>query len=134
MSREITNKLLEMVDDGLLDARTLALACLKYMSEDDVEDMAVINEFIPDPDDYEDEEEEYYDYDPDLVEKTYDYIINAGDYDDELDPYHTAYSTKEEAIEEAKKLLDTYEFTEVVYMPEDDEDINEVVWRSWEVK
>jgi uncharacterized protein YfkK (UPF0435 family) len=58
MSREITNKLLEMVDEGLLDARTLVLACLKYMSEDDVEDMAVINEFIADPHDYEDEEDE----------------------------------------------------------------------------
>ena len=65
------------------------------------------------------------------MEKTYDYIINTGDYDDELDPYHTAYSTKEEAIREAQRLLTDYNFTEVVYMPEDDEDINEVVWRSW---
>jgi hypothetical protein len=48
MSRETTNKLLEMVDEGLLDARTLALACLKYMSEDEVEDMAHANEFLED--------------------------------------------------------------------------------------
>lgn len=119
MSRETTNKLLEMVDEGMLDARTLALACLKYMSEDDVKDMAHANEFL--------EEEE-------TEEGTYDYIINVGDYDDELDPHDEAFSTKEEAIEEAKKLLDTYEFTEVVYMPEDDPDTNDVVWRSWEVK
>lgn len=68
------------------------------------------------------------------MEKTYDYIINVGDYDDELDPYHTAYSTKEEAIREAQRLLNKYEFTEVVYMPEDDIDTNDVVWRSWEAE
>ena len=51
MSREITNKLLEMVDDGVLDAKTLALACLKYMSEDEVEAMAKANEFLEDEED-----------------------------------------------------------------------------------
>ena len=117
MSRETMNKLLEMVDEGLLDARTLALACLKYMSEDAVEDMAKANEFL------EDEEKE--------EEGSYDYIINVGEYKDELDPYDEAFPTKEAAIEEAKKLLKSYPFTEVVYMLEDDEDINEVVWRSW---
>ena len=56
MGREITNKLLEMVDEGILDARTLALACLKYMSEDEVEDMAKANEFLEDEEDEEDED------------------------------------------------------------------------------
>jgi hypothetical protein len=56
MSRETTNKLLEMVDEGLLDARTLALACLKYMSEDEVEDMARANEFLEDEEEEEDED------------------------------------------------------------------------------
>lgn len=46
MSRETTNKLLEMVDERLLDARTLALACLKYMSEDEVEAMARANDLL----------------------------------------------------------------------------------------
>jgi hypothetical protein len=54
MSREITNKLLEMVDEGMLDARTLALACLKYMSEDEVEDMARANEFLEEEEEDED--------------------------------------------------------------------------------
>jgi hypothetical protein len=54
MSREITNKLLEMVDEGLLNARTLALACLKYMSEDEVEDMARANEFLEEEEEDED--------------------------------------------------------------------------------
>lgn len=46
MSREYTNQLLEMVEDGLLDKDQVILACVKYMSEDDVKDMMVANEFI----------------------------------------------------------------------------------------
>ena len=65
-----------------------------------------------------------------MEKETYDYVINVGD--DDLDPYEIAFSTKEAAIEEAKKLLDRYSYSEVVYMPEDDVDTNEVVWRSWE--
>ena len=38
--REATNKILEMVEDGLLDRDQVIMACLKYMSEDDVADMA----------------------------------------------------------------------------------------------
>lgn len=44
MTRECTNQLLEMIDEGLLDARDIVLCCLKYMSEDDVRDMAHANE------------------------------------------------------------------------------------------
>lgn len=44
--REVTNQLLDMVDNGMLDARALAVACLKYMSEYDVRAMAIANEFI----------------------------------------------------------------------------------------
>jgi hypothetical protein len=50
MSREATNKILEMVEDGLLDKDTVIMACLKYMSEDDVADMAHCNEFFPEED------------------------------------------------------------------------------------
>lgn len=65
MTRECTKQLLEMIDEGLLDARDVVLCCLKYMSEDDVRDMAHTNEIewqasgeeepdeldpIPDPD------------------------------------------------------------------------------------
>lgn len=117
MSRETTNKLLEMVDEGVLDARTLALACLKYMSEDDVEDMAKANEFVADL-----EEEE----------KSHPYIINAGDELDDLFPY-LACEDKDKAINLCKSTK-FYKYLEVVYMPEDDPDTNEVVWRSWEVK
>ena len=64
------------------------------------------------------------------MEKSYDYIINAGDYNDNLQPYIAAPS-KEEGIKYAKQALTFYRYTEVVYMPEDDIDTNEVVWRSW---
>ena len=45
-TREVTNQLLHMMDDGLISAKTLAEACLKYMSEAEVADMAHCNELI----------------------------------------------------------------------------------------
>ena len=53
MTRKFTNKLLEMVEEGLLDKDTVILACVKYMSEDDVADMMHANEFL-----YQEEEED----------------------------------------------------------------------------
>lgn len=38
------DRLLELVDDGMLSGRTLALMCLKWMSEEDVKAMADANE------------------------------------------------------------------------------------------
>ncbi len=46
--RQATNRLLELVDEGLLDPRTVILACVGYMSEDDVADMCRMNEFFDD--------------------------------------------------------------------------------------
>lgn len=45
-TRKVTNQLLELVDDGVLDAREVLIAALKYMSEDDVADMAHSNDLI----------------------------------------------------------------------------------------
>ena len=53
MTRKFTNQLLEMVEEGLLDKDQVILACVKYMSEDDVRDMMHANEMI-----WEDEEED----------------------------------------------------------------------------
>ena len=39
MSREFTNKLYDMIDEGLISADTVVQCCLKYMSEDEVKDM-----------------------------------------------------------------------------------------------
>ena len=71
MTRKYTNMLLEMIDDGLIDRDLVINACLKYMSEDDVQDMMEANEFIEEQ--YEDEDEDDDDYtvtgcDPDEYE------------------------------------------------------------------
>lgn len=69
MSREYTSKLLDMIEDGLLDRDTVIMACIKYMSESDVQDMMEINEFIDEQDEDEDdgqptEQEEWASFDP----------------------------------------------------------------------
>ncbi len=46
MTRQATHKILEMVEEGILDKDTVIMSCLKYMSEDDVADMAHSNEFF----------------------------------------------------------------------------------------
>ena len=56
--RKATDKILEMVEEGILDKDTVIMSCLKYMSEDDVADMAHCNEFF-----LEEEEEEFEDED-----------------------------------------------------------------------
>lgn len=57
MNREYTNKLLEMVEEGLLDKDTVIMACVKYMSEDDVRDMMEANEFLEHEEEDDDEED-----------------------------------------------------------------------------
>ena len=61
MTRKFTNQLLEMVEEGLLDKDQVILACVKYMSEDDVRDMMEANEMLLDEeedDDQDDDQEE----------------------------------------------------------------------------
>ena len=50
MTREYTNKLLEMLDEGILDKDVVITACLNYMSEYDVRGMMEANEFIEEED------------------------------------------------------------------------------------
>lgn len=56
-TRQYTNQLLEIIEDGILDAETVLRSCLSYMSEAEVEDMAISEGFIEEEDE-EDEEEE----------------------------------------------------------------------------
>ena len=56
MSRKYMNKLLQMVDDGIVDEDTILLACLKYMSEDEIEHIMCIYGLLED--EYEDEDED----------------------------------------------------------------------------
>ena len=51
--REYTIKILEAVDDGTLSPQAVVEACMSYMSEADVADMAHKNELFP----YEEDED-----------------------------------------------------------------------------
>ena len=55
-TRKYTTMLLDMVEEGVLDRDAVILACVKYMSEDDVRDMMHANEMITDDEDEEEEE------------------------------------------------------------------------------
>ena len=48
MSREATNKLLEAIEDGILDKDLVIMSCVKYMSEDEVADMCHAEGFLDD--------------------------------------------------------------------------------------
>ena len=55
MTREATNQLLEMIDEGFIDPKDVVMMCLKWMSEDDVSEMCRANEiFLEDEEDEED--------------------------------------------------------------------------------
>ena len=45
-TRKVTNQLLELIEEGVLDPQAVVEACLSYMSEADVADMARSNELI----------------------------------------------------------------------------------------
>ena len=57
-SRKVTKKILALIEDGVLDVEIVLNACLKYMSEADVLDMAEENEFLDEAIEEEEEEEE----------------------------------------------------------------------------
>ena len=50
MERKITNQILEMIEEGILDPRAVVKACLCYMDEADVADMARAEDLISDDD------------------------------------------------------------------------------------
>jgi hypothetical protein len=60
MARKITNKLLNMIEEGQLDPMDVIAACFKYMPESEVAEMATLNEFIPEEEE-EDEQEDLVD-------------------------------------------------------------------------
>jgi hypothetical protein len=66
--RTQTNKLLEMMDEGLISAQAIAEMALAYMSEDDVADMMRSNDILDEEDEDDgqpDEAQEWADYDAD---------------------------------------------------------------------
>jgi hypothetical protein len=67
-TREYTCMLYDMMDEGTLDARSVAEMCLAYMSEDEVKDMCRSNDILP-----KDEEDEEYDGQPDEAQEWHDF-------------------------------------------------------------
>lgn len=63
MTRRVTNKLLQLMEEGSLDPEVVLKACLEYMSEDQVADMAASEGYI-DEDEVDVEEEEEINFDP----------------------------------------------------------------------
>lgn len=66
MTRKVTNKVLDAADEGVLTWEQIATAALKYMSEDEVADMAHVNEFFAYEDEEDDEDEEWSPYTADF--------------------------------------------------------------------
>jgi hypothetical protein len=65
--RTQTNKLIDMMDEGLISHQSVAEMALAYMSEDDVADMMRCNDIL-DEDEYDgqpDEAQEWESFDPD---------------------------------------------------------------------
>ena len=52
MVRQNTNALLELVEEGVLDPVWVLTACLKWMSDREVGEMAEANGFFPTEDDH----------------------------------------------------------------------------------
>ncbi len=50
MPRENTNKLIEMMDEGLIDAESLALDLLGWLSDDEVKEFAERNGYLVEED------------------------------------------------------------------------------------
>lgn len=44
--RTYSNDIISAVEDGFLTWEEVAMACLKYMSEDEVEDLVVVNQWV----------------------------------------------------------------------------------------
>ena len=117
--RKYSNRFLEMVEEGLLDPVEAVRMCVKWMSEDDVKLLMDANEIeYEEPEEDEDEEEPA------------SYLLFAGETKDSLYPLK-AFRDKDEAIAEAKETTGFgCPCAQVVYMPEDDDDINTVVWSN----
>ena len=67
MTREYTTKLLDAIEDGLISAQAVVEMALTYMSEDEVHDMMRVNDllyYLDAEEDEEDEDSEWYDFDP----------------------------------------------------------------------
>lgn len=66
-----------------------------------------------------------------MTDDTNDYILNVGQTQNELTPYASA-ATPAEAEKKALEFRKTWKCVEIVYMPVDDDGINEIIWAEYE--
>jgi hypothetical protein len=58
-TRPATNRLIDMMDEGLIDARAVADMALSWLSESDVHEMMLANDLVEDEAEEPEEEEEW---------------------------------------------------------------------------
>jgi hypothetical protein len=56
--RQYTNRLIELVEEGILDAEDVMKACLSYMSESEVQDLCESEGYIEEDEEEDDEDED----------------------------------------------------------------------------
>ncbi len=66
-----------------------------------------------------------------LTQEENDYILNVGQTQELLAPFDSAHDL-EEAQTKALELRKTWKCVEIVYMPVDNDDINEIIWAEYE--
>lgn len=64
-----------------------------------------------------------------MTQDVNDFIINVGQDRSNINPFDSAH-TEAEAIQKAEQYCEDWKCVEVVYMPQDNDDINEVVWSN----
>jgi len=69
--REATNTLMDLVNEGTLDAKTVLQSALCYMSEDEVKDLVHQEGFLVTEDDEDDDYPDYSEIEDDLM---FDYL------------------------------------------------------------
>ena len=67
-----------------------------------------------------------------MTQDVNDFIINVGQDRSNINPFDSAH-TEEEAIQKAEKYCEDWKCVEVVYMPCDNDDINEIVWSYYDL-
>ena len=67
-----------------------------------------------------------------MTQEVNDYIINVGQDRSNINPFDSAH-TEGEAIQKAEQYCEDWKCVEVVYMPCDNEDVNEIIWSFYDL-
>jgi hypothetical protein len=67
-----------------------------------------------------------------MTQEQNDYILNVGQDRSNINPFDSAH-TEAEAIQKAELYCEDWKCVEVVYMPQDNDDINEIIWSYYDL-